>query len=90
MRARINDSCSDTLLRIHQGQAVAGLDTFLRIRQVQAVTGLSRGSIYRGMDEGDFPKSIKLSSMAVGWSLREVQAWMAERLAARDASPTKH
>ena len=37
------------------------IDMLLRRREVEEIVGLSRSSIYRMMESGDFPKSVKIS-----------------------------
>lgn len=49
---------------------------YLRIADVLEKTGLSRRTIYRKMDNGTFPKSVKLSDSAVGWPEEQVSAWL--------------
>lgn len=51
----------------------------LRIHQVTETIGLSRASIYRLMQLGLFPKSIKIGIKAVGWVQSEIEMWIAER-----------
>ncbi len=57
----------------------------LRRREVQARTGLSRSSIYLRMAQGTFPRAIPLGPRAVGWVETEVDDWLDERVAERDA-----
>ena len=54
----------------------------LRRKEVQAATGLSRSSIYQMMNEGRFPRPIRLGLAAVGWRLADLEAWLASREAA--------
>lgn len=61
----------------------------LRLKEVRARVGLSHTSIYEGAAKGTFPKPIKLSGRASGWLEREVDAWIAGRIAARDASQSQ-
>ena len=56
-----------------------------RLPQVRARCGLSRSEIYRRIAAGDFPKPIKLGERASAWAEHEVTAWIAARIAARDA-----
>ena len=49
---------------------------------VESITGLSRSSIYAKMEDGTFPKAIKLSERSVGWLEHEVQAWLESRVTA--------
>lgn len=52
----------------------------IRLPEVRHMTGLSRSSIYAGMADGTFPKSIRISSRCVGWDSLAVQAWIDEKL----------
>lgn len=47
---------------------------FLRLPEVRARTGKSRSSIYAGIDDGTFPKPIKIGPRAVGWIEAEIEA----------------
>ena len=60
---------------------------FLRLPQVLEKTGLSRASVYAGAVAGWFPKRVKINERASGWVEDEVEAWLAARVAERDASP---
>ena len=48
--------------------------------EVEAITGLSRSSIYAKMEDGSFPRAVKLSQRAVGWLAHEVQEWLENRV----------
>ena len=48
----------------------------LRRTQVQELTGLSKTSIYKRMNEGDFPQSITLSPKTIRWDRREIDKWI--------------
>lgn len=50
----------------------------LRIKQVMALTGLARSTVYKYIDERDFPRPIPLSGAAVGWIEAEVAHWLAD------------
>lgn len=56
-----------------------------RLPQVKARTGLSRSEIYRRIAMGDFPAPVKLGQRASAWSKHEVDAWISQRIAERDA-----
>jgi|SRR6188768_4218966 len=58
-------------------------DRLLRLPDVQRLTGLGRSAIYKQMELGVFPRSVKASSRAATWSEAAVQAWIADRLAGR-------
>lgn len=58
--------------------------TLERLPAVKARTGMSRSEIYRRIAIGDFPRPIKLGTRASAWSAAEIDAWIADRIAARD------
>ena len=57
----------------------------LRLREVEERTGLKRASIYRRGKVGTFPKPISLGRNSTGWIESEVEAWLADLVAQRDA-----
>lgn len=48
--------------------------------------GVSRRTIYRWEAAGDFPRSRKLGPRHTVWLRTEVEAWLATKLAERDAA----
>jgi prophage regulatory protein len=64
---------------------VAGALILERLPKVRARTGLSRSEIYRRIASGTFPAPIKLGERASAWSVAEVDRWIADRIAERDA-----
>jgi prophage regulatory protein len=56
----------------------------LRRREVSDRTGLGRSTLYAYMQDGRFPRAIKLGPRAVGWLEDEIEKWIAERVAERD------
>jgi prophage regulatory protein len=53
----------------------------LRFKQVAALVGLAKSSIYRKVQEGTFPKPIKLGSVrASGWISTEVYDWINDQV----------
>jgi prophage regulatory protein len=57
----------------------------LRLPEVIERTGLSRTSIYRAMQAGEFPRAVPLFRRGVAWPAEEVEGWIASRLDARGA-----
>lgn len=51
----------------------------LRLADVKAMTKLSRSTIYRLENAGEFPRRVQPSRSAVGWDLGEVQSWLTGR-----------
>jgi prophage regulatory protein len=58
----------------------------LRRKQVQDRVALSRSSIYDGVNAGTFPKPINLGPHSVAWIEAEIEQWLLDRVAKRDAS----
>lgn len=52
---------------------------FLRLPQVLKITGLSRSTIYKLVDEGDFPKPKQLGPRAIAWDSKELADWSENR-----------
>ena len=71
---------------------------FIRLPEVLSRTGYGRTSIYRKMEEGTFPRSVKLGgppidprvfdSRAVAWIEDEVEQWIESRIEERDSVST--
>tara|TARA_B100000809_G_scaffold72419_1_gene70138 strand:+ start:283 stop:546 length:264 start_codon:yes stop_codon:yes gene_type:complete len=68
----------------------------IRLNEVLSRTGYGRTSIYRKMEEGTFPKCLKLGppindhtkfdSRAIAWIEHEVDQWVESRIEERDSS----
>ena len=68
---------------------------FIRLPEVLSRTGYGRTSIYRKMEDGSFPRCVKLGgpledhtafdSRAIAWIEDEVEQWMATRIEERDS-----
>ncbi|EGR1262321.1 AlpA family transcriptional regulator [Vibrio cholerae] len=54
-----------------------------RFREVLTMTGLSRSSLYRFIEENQFPTQVQLGGRAVAWVEGEVQEWIAQRITNR-------
>lgn len=51
----------------------------LRMREVMQRIGLSRSTIYKLMENDDFPRPMKLGSQAIGWRDADIEAWIESR-----------
>lgn len=56
-------------------------DAILRPATVAKRLGVTRGTIYRWISLGDFPRPIRLGGGSVGWWASEVEDWVARRAA---------
>ena len=71
---------------------------FIRLPEVLSRTGYGRTSIYRKMEDGSFPRSVKLDgppkdpeafdSRAIAWIEDEVEQWIESRIDERDSVST--
>ncbi|ENM5751140.1 AlpA family transcriptional regulator [Vibrio mimicus] len=52
----------------------------IRFREVLTMTGLSRSSLYRFIEENQFPPQVQLGGRAVAWVEGEVQDWIKKRI----------
>ncbi|WP_282104454.1 helix-turn-helix transcriptional regulator [Pseudomonas juntendi] len=52
-------------------------EKFIRFGSLAEMVGLSRTTIYRLEQQGQFPKRVKLGSNSVAWRMSEVLSWMA-------------
>ena len=57
---------------------------FLRLPEVIQISGYRRSSIYEMIKAGNFPAPVHLGPRAVARLESEVEAWMQERIDARD------
>jgi prophage regulatory protein len=56
--------------------------SLIRLEAVKARTCLSRSTIYAYMREGRFPQPVSISERCVAWIESEIDAWIADRIAA--------
>ena len=71
---------------------------FIRLPEVLSRTGYGRTTIYRKMEDGSFPRSVKLGgppidpnvfdSRAIAWIEDEVEQWIESRIDERDSVST--
>jgi len=59
----------------------AAADPYLRREEVEAEIGLSRSTIYRMLDQGEFPRPDRIGRRAVAWRLSVIENWKRERAA---------
>jgi prophage regulatory protein len=62
------------------------LQVILRRSQLEEKLGLTRSTIYKLMQDNEFPRPIKIGRRAVGWPEKEVNAWLDAKFAEREAS----
>ncbi len=60
--------------------------SFIVIDGVTKLVQLSKPTIYKLMNQGRFPRPVKLSAQRVAWLREEIDDWIAERVKERDAA----
>lgn len=51
-------------------------DRILRIKTVLERTGLSRSTLYRKMQNGTFPRQVRIAVRCAGWRESDVDKWL--------------
>lgn len=66
------------------------MSRFLRRKEILARYGVTNSTLYRWIEEGKFPKPLKLvpGGKASGWPIEEIEALERERIAAQRAVQT--
>jgi prophage regulatory protein len=57
-------------------ERIVRMDELLRRLQI------SRATVYRWLDEGRFPRPVRLGERTIGWRESSLSGWLAEREAA--------
>lgn len=63
------------------------MEKILRLPEVKAATGRSRSSIYQGMADGSFPRSVALGERAIGWRASDIENWL-QSLRGKNEAPS--
>jgi len=58
--------------------------TIIKLPEVKELTTFSRSTIYRLIDEGKFPKQIKLAERSSGWIKQEILDYLNTRINNRE------
>ncbi|WP_321907919.1 helix-turn-helix transcriptional regulator [Paraburkholderia sp. J11-2] len=66
-----------------------GAGAILRRGQVEREVGLKRSTIYQRMQEGTFPRPIRLGERAVGWRASDIERFLEDPAGYRVSSPAK-
>lgn len=64
---------------------LAGEITLIRKPHVLRRVGFGNTELYRRVAAGKFPKPVRIGARAVAWNSAEVEKWISDRLAERDA-----
>jgi len=71
---------------VNANTVTSSLRDLRKLPAVRRQTGKSAAAIYREAKAGTFPAPVKIGSRASAWVGSEVDAWISERIAQRDAA----
>ena len=54
-------------------------DRLLRRPEVETIVGLGTTTIYKMMNDGRFPRPLKITPHAARWRLSDIEMWLAEQ-----------
>lgn len=60
--------------------------TLMSLNEAAKATSLSRTSIFKLRERGEFPRAVPLGERRVAFVRDEVNAWIADRIASRERS----
>ena len=73
------DDRTGTVEQINESVWGVHMNRLLRRKEVEQMVGLSRASLYRLAETGDFPHPVRVGPRAVRWPLRDIEQWISER-----------
>ena len=56
------------------------LPSLIDLKKVKELIGVSTATIYRWIEDGEFPKQIKLGANCVRWKASDIEAWLQHRM----------
>ena len=63
---------------------------FIRIARVKEISGLSKSTLWRWLEAGQFPRPVSEEGNSVLWDLAEVMAWRQAKCSERDQRIAEH
>ena len=54
-------------------------NAIMRRPEVVRMLGISRGTLYRWMSTGNFPRPIRLGPASIAWRRSDIDEWLASR-----------
>jgi prophage regulatory protein len=63
---------------------LVSLDSYLTLREITSIMKVATSTLYRWMDEGKFPRPVKLGENCTRWRVSDIKVWQD----AREREPT--
>lgn len=64
-------------------------NSVIRLPAVKSRCGISRSNIYQQINQGTFPKPIRLGERAVGWLSSDIDDWLSRKVEESQQHPSK-
>ncbi|MBC8318990.1 MAG: AlpA family phage regulatory protein [Desulfobulbaceae bacterium] len=61
--------------KVRKGKKSSVQKRIYRIHDLVEIYGMSKATIYRLMDEGKFPRPVRISNRGVGWLMAPLDKW---------------
>jgi prophage regulatory protein len=78
--AGVGGGVAPALSLAHSAKPVTPRDRLLRLAEVETITGLRKSCLYRLIQDGKFPASVRLTARSVAWAESAVHAWVQARI----------
>ncbi len=59
-------------------------EVLLSIKQVRAIAAVSRRTVYRWMEAGQFPRHTRIGANSVRWRKSDIDKWVADKFGEED------
>jgi prophage regulatory protein len=56
--------------------SMTSANRILRLGSVLERTGLSRSTLYRKIEQGSFPRQVRISERCIGWRESDIERWL--------------
>jgi prophage regulatory protein len=56
--------------------SMTNMNRILRLGSVLERTGLSRSTLYRKIEQGSFPRQVRISERCIGWRESDIEGWL--------------
>lgn len=61
---------------VHFFKFIKGIPMLIKLKKVIEITTLSKSTIYRKINNGTFPKQIKISDRCSAWNQADIENWI--------------
>ena len=56
------------------------MQKLIKLPKVLEMTTLSKASVYKMLEDGEFPKQVKLGDRGVAWVESDIQSWIDKKI----------